>query len=78
MDAVFLGTGGGGVFPIGRLIAEEALLANGPVQLPALEAVLDDAFIFPFGNTGAPTVLVEQIPNGANPLTALEKLERNL
>ncbi len=78
MGAAFLGTGGGGDPYIGRLMAEEALNAHGPVDLLALEAVPDDAFIVPVGNMGAPTVLVEKIPGGDEPLAALEKLESYL
>ena len=78
MGAAFLGTGGGGDPYIGRLMAEEALKAHGPVELLALEAVPDEAFIVPVGNMGAPTVLVEKIPGGDEPLAALEKLERHV
>ncbi len=78
MGAAFLGTGGGGDPYIGRLMAEEALKAHGPVELLALEAVPDEAFIVPVGNMGAPTVLVEKIPGGDEPRAALEKLERHV
>lgn len=78
MGAAFLGTGGGGDPYVGRLMAEEALRQHGPIELLALDAVPDDAFIVPVGNMGAPTVLVEKIPGGEEPLAALEKLERHV
>ena len=78
MGAAFLGTGGGGDPYIGRLMAEEALKAHGPVRLLPLDAVPDAAFVVPVGNMGAPTVLVEKIPGGDEPLAALEKLERHV
>lgn len=78
MGAAFLGTGGGGDPYVGRLMAEEALRQHGPVELLPLDAVPDDAFIVPVGNMGAPTVLIEKIPGGEEPLAALEKLERHV
>lgn len=62
--ASVLGTGGGGDPYIGRLMAEHAVLEHGPVDVVALGAVPDDAFVLPVAMMGAPAVMVEKIPAG--------------
>ncbi|MGE3253717.1 DUF917 domain-containing protein [Pseudonocardia sp.] len=61
---VFAG-GGGGDPRIGELMAMEAIRELGPVRLLPLDALADDDLIMPCGMIGAPTVMVEKIPNGA-------------
>jgi len=61
---VFAG-GGGGDPRIGELMAMEAIHRLGPVEVLPLEALADDDLIMPCGMIGAPTVMVEKIPNGA-------------
>jgi DUF917 family protein len=60
--AAVLGTGGGGDPYIGRLMAEQAIRARGPVSLVAAADLPDDAVVFPVAMMGAPTVMVEKIP----------------
>ena len=76
--AAFLGAGGGGDPYVGRLLATQALRAHGDVHLIALDELADDALVIPVGNMGAPTVLVEKLPGGAEPGQALRRLEREL
>lgn len=76
--AAFLGTGGGGDPYIGHLMAREALGATGGVELIDLETVPDSALVIAVGNMGAPTVLVEKIPRGDEPVNAVLRLEAHL
>ena len=76
--AAFLGTGGGGDPYIGRLVAEQAIDRRGAVELLPLEAVADDAFLIAAGNMGAPTVLVEKLLGGHEPVAAVRRLEAHL
>ena len=77
--AAFLGTGGGGDPYVGRLMATQALrAAGGACELMPLAEVPDDAQVISVGNMGAPTVLVEKIPNGREPTEALRRLEAYL
>ncbi len=63
--AAVLGTGGGGDPHVGKLMAIEAIQECGPVRLITLDEVPDDALIMPLAMMGAPTVMVEKIPNGS-------------
>ena len=76
--AAVLGTGGGGDPYIGGLLAAEAIRKYGPVTLWDLDEVPDDALVVAVGGMGAPTVVIEKIPNGQEYLWALEALERRL
>lgn len=60
-----LGGGGGGDPRIGEMMANEAIRRLGPVELLRLDDLDDDALILPCGMIGAPTVMVEKFPNGA-------------
>lgn len=60
--AAVLGTGGGGDPYIGRLMAEQAVRARGPVRLVHPADLPDDAAVYPVAMMGAPTVMVEKIP----------------
>lgn len=74
--AAILGTGGGGDPYLGGLMLRQALQDHGPVDLVDVETLGDDDFVAPFGMMGAPTVIVEKIPNGAEMVAALRTLER--
>jgi uncharacterized protein len=76
--AAVLGTGGGGDPYIGGLLAAEAIRKYGPVTILDLEEVPDDYLVVAIGGMGAPTVVIEKIPNGQEYLWALEALERQL
>lgn len=74
--AAILGTGGGGDPYLGGLMLRQALLDGHRVELIDVETLDDDDFVAPFGMMGAPTIIVEKIPNGAEMVAALRTLER--
>lgn len=76
--AAILGTGGGGDPYLGGLMLREALLEGYSVSVIDVESIPDDALTVPFGMMGAPTVIVEKIPNGAEMVAALRTTERYL
>ena len=61
--AAVLGTGGGGDPYIGALLAGQALAAHGPVTVVSLAEVPADALVLTVAMMGAPTVMVEKLPN---------------
>lgn len=73
--AAVLGTGGGGDPYIGRLLAQQAIRTHGPVTLMDVDEVPEDALIIPSAFMGAPTVMLEKIPSGAELTGALRALE---
>ncbi|WP_251330789.1 DUF917 domain-containing protein [Haloplanus pelagicus] len=74
--AAVLGTGGGGDPHVGKLMAKQAIEKNGPVTLLDPEEVPDDALVVPSAMMGAPTVMLEKLPRGTEPVEAFEALER--
>lgn len=75
--AAILGTGGGGDPYIGSLMLRQAIRDHGPITLIDVEVVGDEDFIVPFAMMGAPTVLVEKLPNGSEMVAALRLMERH-
>lgn len=79
LGGAFLGTGGGGDPYIGKLMARAMLgTAGQDVELVPADAVADDALCVPVCMMGAPTVMVEKLPNGDEALSALRALEEYL
>jgi len=77
--AAFLGTGGGGNPYIGRLMVERAMQDTGRVvELMDLADVPDDALLIPTAMMGAPTCIVEKLPQGMEAAASLRRLERHL
>ena len=76
--AAVLGTGGGGDPYVGRLVAAQAMRGIGAVELLDLDELDDEALVIAVGNMGAPTILIEKLPNGDEPVWALEALEARL
>jgi uncharacterized protein len=72
---VFAG-GGGGDPRIGELMAHEAIRGLGPVPVRPLDDFDDDDLIMPCGMIGAPTVMIEKIPNGAEGRVIRDAYER--
>jgi DUF917 family protein len=54
----------------------QALQDHGPVELLDVTSLADADFVVPFAMMGAPTVLVEKIPNGNEMVAALRAMER--
>lgn len=78
LGAAVLGTGGGGDPYLGKLMAIRAIREHGPVRLLTLDEVGDDDLIVPTAAMGAPTVLIEKLPQGDEVLHALRALEAHL
>lgn len=75
IGASLLGTGGGGDPYIGKLMALQAIEEYGPIRLLSIDEVPDGALIVPSAMMGAPTVMVEKIPNGDEAEAAFKALE---
>ncbi|WP_042543520.1 DUF917 domain-containing protein [Leucobacter komagatae] len=75
--ATLLGTGGGGDPYIGQMLVQQVLGDRGITILDPDE-LADDLFVIPTAQMGAPTVMVEKIPAGTEPLLALRTLEDHL
>src|SRR3954470_15445708 len=77
--AAFLGTGGGGSPYIGRLMVERAMQETGrELELLALDDLPDDGLIIPTAMMGAPTCIVEKLPQGLEAAASLRRLEEHL
>lgn len=76
--AAILGTGGGGDPYVGRLLAEAAVREHGPVDVVPLVDVPDDAVVVSAAMMGAPTVMVEKLPTGAQFAQAVRALTDRL
>jgi DUF917 family protein len=75
LGAAVLGTGGGGDPYIGKLMAIHAIEKYGPVTLLSLDEIGDDDLIVPAAMMGAPTVMVEKLPQGDEAIKAFRALE---
>ena len=76
--AALLGTGGGGDPYIGRLLVAEELRRGRTIRLVEPDEVDDSALVIASAFMGAPTVVIEKIPGGDEPVTALRRLEQHL
>ena len=75
IGAGILGTGGGGNPYLGLLMTREMLRRGADIALVAAADVPDDAVVCGIGSMGAPTVGIEKLPRGDEPLAALRALE---
>lgn len=78
LGATVLGTGGGGDPNVGRLVAEQAIEECGPVEMVHPKEVGDDELVLLSAQMGAPTVAVEKLPGGHEPVTSVERVEEEL
>ncbi len=75
LGCTLLAGGGGGDPRIGEMMAAQAISEVGPVAVRSLAEFDDDALVMPCGMIGAPTVMVEKIPNGGEGLRIRETYE---
>ena len=78
IGAGILGTGGGGNPYLGRLMASRLLAEGATITVVAPEDVSDDALVVSVGGMASPTVSIERLRRGDEPLVALRALERHL
>ncbi|MBU2694456.1 DUF917 domain-containing protein [Pimelobacter sp. 30-1] len=78
LGATLLANGGGGDPFIAKLMVEQAIIDNGPIEIVGLEDLPDDAMIATVAVIGAPTVIIEKIPSGREFIEAVRALESYL
>jgi DUF917 family protein len=78
LGAAVLGAGGGGDPYVGKLMAQAALRAGGPVALIGADEVGDEDLVVPVAMMGAPTVMVEKLPSGFEVMQAFGALQAYL
>ncbi|MBV8619844.1 MAG: DUF917 domain-containing protein [Curvibacter sp.] len=78
LGAAVYGTGGGGDPYLGKLLAQNTIRAHGPVRLITLDALENQDLIVPVALVGAPTVMLEKLPEIDPLVLALRRLETRL
>ncbi len=78
LGAAVLGTGGGGDPYIGKVWAQSTLTRHGAVKLIEVGELEDDDLVVPVAMMGAPTVIVEKLPKGDEPMLAFKAIEAYL
>ena len=78
LGAALLGTGGGGDPYLGRLMVEQEYAHGRTVRLLDPDELDDDALVIPTAGLGAPTVMVEKLPNCTEAVLVLRMLEAHL
>ncbi len=76
LGAAVLGTGGGGDPYVGMLMAKQAIRDYGPIELYDLDEFDDDDLVVPTAMMGAPTVMIEKLPNGDDFVHAFEAVSK--
>ena len=77
--AAFLGTGGGGNPYVGQLMVKLAMKeTRRELEVMDLLEVPDDALVIPTAMMGAPTCIVEKLPQGMEAAASLLRLEKHL
>lgn len=77
LGAALLASGGGGDPTLGMLMALKAIRQYGPILMLSPEELSDDAWVIPTAMMGAPTIMMEKIPNGDEALKSLRLLEKD-
>lgn len=78
LGATVLGAGGGGDPYVGKLMAIEAIKKYGEVELISLDEVPDDELVCVSQMMGAPTIMVEKICSGLEPMETYDQLVSEL
>ncbi|MFT4729055.1 MAG: DUF917 family protein [Granulosicoccus sp.] len=76
--AAFLGAGGGGDPYIGGLMVKQELASGRTIEIVDPDMLDDSKLVIPTAMMGAPTVLLEKIPSGEEPIRALRLVEKEL
>lgn len=78
LGATVLGAGGGGDPYVGKLMAIEAIQRYGEVELISPDEVPDDSMVCVSQMMGAPTIMVEKICSGLEPMATYDELVKEL
>jgi uncharacterized protein len=78
VGATVLGAGGGGDPYLGKLMARQAIALHGSVRLIRVDELPSEGLVLPVAMMGAPTVLVEKIPNGVELQRVVRAVETRL
>ncbi|MCY4460423.1 MAG: DUF917 domain-containing protein [Albidovulum sp.] len=78
VGASFLGAGGGGDPYIGGLMVKKVLKKGHRIEIVDPDTLDDGGLIIPTAMMGAPTVLLEKLPSGDEPIRALRAVEAQL
>ncbi|MDP9370357.1 MAG: DUF917 domain-containing protein [Chloroflexota bacterium] len=78
IGAGILGTGGGGNPYLGKVHARTLLAAGARPVVVDPDEVPDDALVVSVGGMGSPTISIERIQRGDEPLVAMRALERHI
>ena len=78
LGATVLGAGGGGDPYVGKLMAIEAIKKYGEVELISPDEVPDDAVVCVSQMMGAPTIMVEKICSGLEPMATYDELVKEI
>ncbi|WP_322906063.1 DUF917 domain-containing protein [Paenibacillus campi] len=76
VGAALLGTGGGGDPYLGKLMVQKCIRENGPIGMIDPSELPDEAWVIPTAMMGAPTIMMEKIPNGDEALKSMRLLEQ--
>lgn len=78
LGATVLGAGGGGDPYVGKLMAIEAIKKYGEVELITPDEVPNDAVVVVSQMMGAPTIMVEKICSGREPMVTYDAIVKEL
>lgn len=76
--ASVLACGGGGDPYIGKIMAQQAIEKHGPIRLINVRELQPDDLLLSTGMIGAPTIMMEKIPNGEDSILACRSVEKYL
>lgn len=76
--ASILASGGGGDPHLGKIMAQQAIEKHGPIRLVSIEELQPDDILLSTGMIGAPTIMMEKIPNGEESILACRRIEQHL
>ncbi len=78
LGATVLGAGGGGDPYVGKLMVIEAIRKYGDIELISPDEVPDDATVVVSQMMGAPTIMVEKVCSGVEPMVTYDEMVKEL